>query len=212
MEIINKDIQLITLVERFPQLYDKKNVNYKDRIAMENAWLFISGELKIPVADCTARWLSLRNRFSKERNKKIPSGAAKQTEWPLMKYLTFLHPVVKKRRTFGNITIEEESNSSETQDVDTYEENSQSMTENDDCTNYEYLNESDTCTDVPNESLSNLEESFSISDILSKNTLVTERPTTPNVSTFKEIAIPRPSTPEKPTTHNTSTPNRFSLK
>ncbi|XP_024890839.1 uncharacterized protein LOC112466775 [Temnothorax curvispinosus] len=86
------------------------------------------------------------------------------------------------------------------------------MTENDDCTNYEYLNESDTCTDVPNESLSNLEESFSILDILSKNTLVTERPTTPNVSTFKEIAIPRLSTPEKPTTHNTSTPNRFSLK
>jgi len=43
------------------------------------------------IADnCIHRWTSIRSRFSKERNKKTPSGsAAERTEWPLMKYLTF---------------------------------------------------------------------------------------------------------------------------
>lgn len=44
---MNKDIHLISLVERFPHLYDKKDAKYKDRTAVENSWLFISGELKI---------------------------------------------------------------------------------------------------------------------------------------------------------------------
>jgi len=48
MEVLDKDIKLVTLVERFPQLYDKSNVNYKDRTAVENAWLFMSRELQIP--------------------------------------------------------------------------------------------------------------------------------------------------------------------
>jgi len=48
MEVYNNDINLITLVERFPQLYDKSNKGFKDRMAVENAWLFISGELQIP--------------------------------------------------------------------------------------------------------------------------------------------------------------------
>jgi len=45
---MNKDIELISLVERFPHLYDKNNAKYKDRTAVENSWLFISGELQIP--------------------------------------------------------------------------------------------------------------------------------------------------------------------
>lgn len=48
MESFNNDIKLINLVERFPQLYDKSNKHFKDRMAVENAWLFISGELQIP--------------------------------------------------------------------------------------------------------------------------------------------------------------------
>lgn len=42
----NKDIELISLVERFPHLYDKNDAKYKDRLAVENSWLFISGELQ----------------------------------------------------------------------------------------------------------------------------------------------------------------------
>ncbi|KAM0736876.1 hypothetical protein ACS0PU_006525 [Formica fusca] len=49
---MNRDIQLITLVERFPHLYDKTNKKYKDRMAIENSWPFISGEIQIP-STCT---------------------------------------------------------------------------------------------------------------------------------------------------------------
>lgn len=59
-----------------------------------------------------------------------------------MKHLTFLHSVVKKRRTFGNITTEGESNSPwEIQD--SYEDNTESLGEENDSiryTSYEYLN------------------------------------------------------------------------
>lgn len=90
-------------------------------------------------ADCINRWTSLRSRFSKERNKKTPSGsAAEKTEWPLMKYLAFLHSVVKRRRTFGNILKEDSQSPWESQ---TYDEDI-NLTEKDDpieFTNYEYL-------------------------------------------------------------------------
>ncbi|EFN82967.1 hypothetical protein EAI_05722, partial [Harpegnathos saltator] len=100
-------------------LYDKTNPKYKDRTVIDNSWLFISGELQKSNSKNIARWTSLRNRFSKERARKILSGSVMQTAWPLMKYLTFLHSVVKKRRTFGNIAMEDESNSpSETQEFD----------------------------------------------------------------------------------------------
>lgn len=93
--------------------------------------------------------LSLRNRFSKEKARKIPSGSAMQTEWPLMKYLTFLHSMVKKRRTFENIAIEDESNSpSETQDCDNLcEDNAKGLTAEDDSMqfiDYEYLDSNET--------------------------------------------------------------------
>ncbi|XP_029669947.1 uncharacterized protein LOC115239500, partial [Formica exsecta] len=202
---MNRDIQLITLVERFPHLYDKTNKKYKDRMAIENSWSFISGEIQIPIADCIARWSSLRNRFSKERAKKIPSGSATQTEWPLMKHLAFLHSVVKKRRTFGNIAIEDESNSSlELQNFDPYEENRLSNENNDSMQyiDYEYLdNETGTCTDdVPS-----TEESLqSLSDILSENTLAFVRQQT------KSKAL-NTSTLQKPITSNTSTQRLISL-
>lgn len=48
MEIINKDLQLISLVEKFPHLYDKTSAKYKDRTAVDNSWLFISEELQVP--------------------------------------------------------------------------------------------------------------------------------------------------------------------
>jgi len=92
------------------------------------------------IADnCIHRWTSIRSRFSKERNKKTPSGsAAEKTEWPLMKYLTFLQSVVKKRRTFGNISKEKSPWESQT-----YDDEDASLMEKDDtlveCTNYEYL-------------------------------------------------------------------------
>lgn len=47
-----------------------------------------------------------------------------------MKYLAFLHSVVRKRRTFGNITIEDESSSPlEIQDLDPHKDNTGSLIE-----------------------------------------------------------------------------------
>lgn len=93
----------------------------------------------VVAADCINRWALLRSRFSKERNKKTPSGsAAEKTEWPLMKYLAFLHSVVKRRRTFGNILRENSQSPWESQ---TYDEDLYQIEKDDsiEFTNYEYL-------------------------------------------------------------------------
>lgn len=85
-------------------------------------WVFTNFFPTIYIAkDCAERWLSLRSRFSKERGKIIRSG--KNTDWPLMEHLVFLHGHVRKRRSFGiplgntdsristtNITSEEDEN------------------------------------------------------------------------------------------------------
>lgn len=63
-----------------------------------------------------------------------------------MKHLPFLHSVVRKRRTFGNITIEDESNSPlEIQDFDPHENNTGSLIEENNNSlqyiDYEYVDE-----------------------------------------------------------------------
>ncbi|XP_044755878.1 uncharacterized protein LOC123314579 [Coccinella septempunctata] len=66
--------------------------------------------MKIPASDCVNRWNTLRNRFSKERNKIAPSGSSsgKSKEWELLKYMQFLHTHMRKRKTFGNLPEENE--------------------------------------------------------------------------------------------------------
>ena len=42
-----KENQLIYLVEKFPFLYNKQSKLYKNKIAVENAWMEISKKLNI---------------------------------------------------------------------------------------------------------------------------------------------------------------------
>lgn len=63
-----------------------------------------------------------------------------------MKYLAFLHSVVRKRRTFGNITIEDESSSLlKIQNFDPHEDNTGSLIEENNNSiqyiDYEYLDD-----------------------------------------------------------------------
>lgn len=63
-----------------------------------------------------------------------------------MKYLAFLHSVVRKRRTFGNIPTEVESSSPfEIQDFDSQEDNTGSLIEENNNSiqyiDYEYLDD-----------------------------------------------------------------------
>ncbi|KAM0728572.1 hypothetical protein ACS0PU_004827 [Formica fusca] len=113
-----------------------------------------------------------------------------------------IHSVVKKRRTFGNIAIENKLNSLlGLQDFDPYEDNAKSLTEeNNDSIqyiDYEYLDSetSGTCTDVP----STEESLLSLSDILSKNTLALVRqqtkPKASNTSTLQDAITSNTSTP-----------------
>lgn len=58
------------------------------------------------IEDCDKRWTVIWNRYTKERAK-IPasgSGAEVNVNWPPFKYLRFLDKVVKKRKTFGNVS------------------------------------------------------------------------------------------------------------
>ncbi|XP_025160984.1 uncharacterized protein LOC112588041 [Harpegnathos saltator] len=131
-----------------------------------------------------------------------------QTEWPLMKYLTFLHSVVKKRRTFGNIAMEDESNSpSETQEFDDlYKDSAKNLTAEDDSmqyVDYMYLDdETGIVTDIPSREAS----LQSFSNILGDNTIAYLRQETKSTTPISQEPVT--STPQRLLTPNRSTPDR----
>ncbi|CAG9822206.1 unnamed protein product [Phaedon cochleariae] len=69
MEKIVNDGQLIELVRQFSVLYDPKSREYKNSEVKSNAWKTIGEVMNASVAECEARWISLRTIYSRESKK-----------------------------------------------------------------------------------------------------------------------------------------------
>ncbi|KAL1488988.1 hypothetical protein ABEB36_014767 [Hypothenemus hampei] len=98
------DAQLVELVRQFGCIWDKRSPLYQNKIVKENAWLSISVIMTATVEACQTRWLVLRQRYTKEKRNKIPSGSGAETaHWSLYASLKFLNEVIQPRKTSGNI-------------------------------------------------------------------------------------------------------------
>ncbi|XP_017464706.1 PREDICTED: transcription factor Adf-1-like [Rhagoletis zephyria] len=102
------DERLISLVEPNKDLYDKFSPGYKLADAKRQIWAKIGEQLNRPGDHCAQRWLSIRERYSRELrrlNEPSRSGAKRERVWPLMESLQFLKKVVISRpcRTSKNI-------------------------------------------------------------------------------------------------------------
>ncbi|CAH1107398.1 unnamed protein product [Psylliodes chrysocephalus] len=111
-----KEEILIDLVYKLPHLWDKKDPNYKDKVAVENGWESISQVLHMRISNVQYLWANIRTKYLKERRqlKNLPSGSGAQKTWHLFEKLGFLDAVIATRKTKGNILkSNEESSSSE---------------------------------------------------------------------------------------------------
>lgn len=98
------DALLIQQVEQFVFLYDKKHINFKNKIQKENAWTTIGIILEQTPEACEQRWIVLRNKYNTIRRdlKNAPSGCSGEVtrvKWPLFSYLNFLEPFIVSRKT-----------------------------------------------------------------------------------------------------------------
>ncbi|CAG9822835.1 unnamed protein product [Phaedon cochleariae] len=105
MEKIVNDGQLIELVRQFSVLYDPKNREYKNNEVKSNAWKTIAEVMNASVADCEARWISLRTIYSRESKKvrTTPTGSAATKPWRWLEEMAFLSAYMRRRQTRGNV-------------------------------------------------------------------------------------------------------------
>lgn len=97
--------KFIELIQQFPQLWDKRNPLFKDKLCNENSWKKISEVISIPVPECQQLWGTIRARYTKERKaqKSIPSGSGQyKCKWPYYDLCHFLDGVIAMRRTTGS--------------------------------------------------------------------------------------------------------------
>ncbi|XP_018308414.1 uncharacterized protein, partial [Mycetomoellerius zeteki] len=107
------DELLIELYRERTFLYDKSNINFKDCLMKQNAWLEISkimtqicGDMYNP-SYCQKRCTTLRDQYNREKRKieiesKSGSGATKATRFLFFAQLAFLDRVIQRRRSYTN--------------------------------------------------------------------------------------------------------------
>ncbi|XP_049316793.1 uncharacterized protein LOC125779477 isoform X1 [Bactrocera dorsalis] len=94
------DEKLIEEVRAREILYNKACVGYRVPSKKKAAWVSVAKELGATDEQCSKRWLTLRERFSREvRKMESPSGSgASNTEtWPLFDNMSFLKLYIQPR-------------------------------------------------------------------------------------------------------------------
>ncbi|XP_036319832.1 transcription factor Adf-1-like [Rhagoletis pomonella] len=94
------DERLVDLVRANEAIYKKSCISYRLPERKRAAWTGIARELGATEEQCTRRWQTLRERYSRELKKSdAPSGsaAALMDNWPLFENMSFLKEFVKPR-------------------------------------------------------------------------------------------------------------------
>ncbi|XP_050320101.1 uncharacterized protein LOC126753043 [Bactrocera neohumeralis] len=108
--------KLIKEVEKWPRIWDTKNVMHSNKNALEQAWVHISNSLGKTVSECKVGWISLREsyRYHAKVARKHKSGSARgdPIDWEFAEEMSFLPNVSHKRRTSTSPTFEDLDSSS----------------------------------------------------------------------------------------------------
>ncbi|XP_054081686.1 uncharacterized protein LOC128919930 [Zeugodacus cucurbitae] len=94
------DEKLIEEVRAREILYNKACVGYRVPSRKRDAWVSVAKELGATEEQCSKRWLTLRERFSREvRKMEAPSGsgASNAETWPLFDNMSFLKQYIQPR-------------------------------------------------------------------------------------------------------------------
>ena len=100
------DEKLIAEVQKYRNLYDQKQNDYKDREKTENTWKTIAEELETSSEFCKSRWKTLKILFARERAKrKNPSGAGskRRQPWALFDHMSWIADFMQTRKRCSNV-------------------------------------------------------------------------------------------------------------
>ncbi|KAH7704605.1 hypothetical protein AAVH_28201, partial [Aphelenchoides avenae] len=110
----DEDIEA-TFIEAFRErtcLYDKTDVNFKDKDLKQQAWEEVASKCKVTAAAAKDKRKNLRDSFVRERKKKGggPSGSAggalKDPKWVHYRAMSFIEPHLAARKTKSNMDAE----------------------------------------------------------------------------------------------------------
>lgn len=101
------DAKLIREFQLVPALYDKNNVNFKNKEFVERAWNNIAAKLCYDVNILKDRMYQLRNRYNVEkrrlqslRDEGLPNP---KSLWPLYHNLNFLGSYIRQRKSYNKM-------------------------------------------------------------------------------------------------------------
>ncbi|CAH0562745.1 unnamed protein product [Brassicogethes aeneus] len=106
------DDLLISLVQKYPQLWNKRDMQFKNKNAKSNAWRTIACILDDRSAEeCERRFTVLRNKYASEKRSEKASTASgiicshATSQWPHYQAMGFLDAFIsfRKRRNTGNV-------------------------------------------------------------------------------------------------------------
>ncbi|XP_067005315.2 uncharacterized protein [Anabrus simplex] len=105
------NIQFVSIVERYPVIYDYTKTGYSKKNVIDKIWAEIAAAVKDQLKencsenDCKRRWRVLRSSYVRSKNKKMKSseGFMDHKEYYLSECMKFLHPFTKSRPQNGSI-------------------------------------------------------------------------------------------------------------
>lgn len=123
LETIDVEL-LISLVQQFPCIYNKKDPNYKDNVVINNAWTEIGTTIDEHVESCQTVWKYLKEKYCRERKayeKRTLSGAPAEdtSKWEYYVAMNFLDIHMQRRTTISNLKRKVEDTNSITDNEST---------------------------------------------------------------------------------------------
>ncbi|EDV41901.1 uncharacterized protein Dana_GF17699 [Drosophila ananassae] len=98
------DLGLIREYRSRPVLYDRSNKRFKDKLYVAQQWEQMSHKLGYDATSLRDRMITLRNRYNIEK-RRVENGLSTQaSQWPLFESLQFLGDHIRPRRSFKNMS------------------------------------------------------------------------------------------------------------
>ncbi|KAL1492556.1 hypothetical protein ABEB36_010796 [Hypothenemus hampei] len=105
-EIIEIDVSvLVETIQHYEFVYNMSHPDYKNAKKKQLAWEEIASILNCPVAECQKTWKSLRDRFTKEKNKMKSGSEAPESNWIYFPFMQFYSKYTKPRKTYTSTKI-----------------------------------------------------------------------------------------------------------
>ncbi|XP_077291517.1 uncharacterized protein LOC143914955 [Arctopsyche grandis] len=106
----SSDQKLISLVEEYPSLYNKLDINYKDESEKQKSWMEIASRMNMDVTIVRKRWDNLRDRFVRSYRDYTDSISSsgeteKEIKFSFFYQMMWLAQFIRKRKIISyNVT------------------------------------------------------------------------------------------------------------